>query len=216
MRPLRDRSGARRRSRQLCEGAWSCRPFRRGDVPRLLPGSWRMTVDTERRRGRRPRWQVGVLILIIGTVAAVATASPPQQLTIGSAALKLGEPDSAVVQQLSTHYNVRPVDGGWSVQPRDRDSTSPGISIRTKDGRIEGVSFIWGPGFTPKAEEIAEQLAQALPSGAHCQVRNITRRQEGGTVRTLEWLCPGYKVSFVTGVWQQGNTASIDIEQTVK
>lgn len=172
-------------------------------------------MDTERRRGGRRRWHAGLLILIVGSAAAVATPSSAQQLRIGSAALKLGESDSAVVQELSSHYNVQPIDGGWSIQPRDRDRMAPGIGIRTKDGRIQSVSFVWGPGFTPKAEEIAEQLAQALPSGARCQVRNISRRQEGGTVRTLEWLCPGYKVSFVTGVWREGNSASIDIEQTV-
>jgi hypothetical protein len=59
---------------------------------------------------------------------------------------------------------------------------------------------------------VAEQLGQALPAGSHCEVRNAARRQEGGTVRTLEWLCGTYKVAFVSGVWLQGgNTASLSI-----
>jgi hypothetical protein len=117
-----------------------------------------------------------------------------------------------MVQELSKNYKLQRLDGGWSIQPLERNRTAPGIGVRTVDGRIQSVSFMWGPGFTPTAEEVAEQLAQALPAGAQCEVRNVTRPQEGGTVRTLEWMCGTYKVGFVTGVWPQGgNTATISI-----
>lgn len=152
-----------------------------------------------------------VMVVLLGVAAATAAAE--QQLTLGSVVLKLGEPDTAVMEELSKQYKVQRIDGGWSIQPSDRSRTAPGIGIRTAGGRIQSVSFLWGPGFTPAAEEIGEQLAQALPSSAQCKVRNVTRPQEGGTVRTLEWLCGGYKVRFVTGVWPQGNTASISIDR---
>jgi hypothetical protein len=166
-------------------------------------------MGTERHHGRL-LWYTRFLLLLFG-VGAGGTASAEQQLTVGSVALKLGAADSAVVQQLSTHYKVQRIDGGWSIQPLDRDPTAPAIGVRTADGRIQTVSFLWGPGFTPRAEDVAEQLAQALPTGMQCGVRNIARSQEGGTVRTLEWLCGSYTVSFVTGVSPQGNTASISI-----
>lgn len=167
-------------------------------------------MGTESGRGRR-HWHAPVLVALLG--AAAATAGAEQQLTLGSVVLKLGEPDSAIMQDLSKQYKVQRIDGGWSIQPLERDRTAPGIGIRTAAGRIQSVSFLWGPGFTPAAEEIAAQLAQALPAEAQCEVRNVTRPQEGGTVRTLEWLCGSYKVRFVTGVWPQGNTASISIDR---
>jgi hypothetical protein len=128
--------------------------------------------------------------------------------------LKLGELDSAVMQKLSKNYRVQRFDGGWSIQPLERNATVPAIGVLTLDGRISGVSFTWGPGFTPAAEDIAEQLAQALPAGARCDVRNVKRSQEGGIVRTLEWLCGTYDVRFVTGVSSHGgNTASISVDK---
>jgi hypothetical protein len=128
--------------------------------------------------------------------------------------LKLGAPDSAVMQKLSKNYKVQRFDGGWSIQPLARNPTAPGIGVLTVDGRISGVSVTWGPGFTPAAEDIAEQLAEALPAGARCDVRNVKRPQEGGIVRTLEWLCGIYNVRFVTGVSPRGgNTTSISVDK---
>ncbi|HEU4890871.1 MAG TPA: hypothetical protein VFT47_04940 [Vicinamibacterales bacterium] len=128
--------------------------------------------------------------------------------------LTIGEADVAFVRELSRNHKRQRIDGGWSIQPLGRDRTAPAIGVGTVDGRIQSVSFTWGPGFTPTAEVVAEQLAQALPEGAHCQVRNVMRRQEGGTVRTLAWLCGSYKVAFVTGVWSQGvNTATLSINR---
>jgi hypothetical protein len=166
------------------------------------------------RRDVERRCRISVLFLVVGVAAASVSTVAAQQLTLGSVALKLGETDSAVTQDLSKRYRVERIDGGWSIQPLKRSDTVPGIGVRTVDGRIEGVTFIWGPGFTPAAEEVAEQLAQALPAGAHCEMNNVTRHQEGGTVRTLEWLCGTYKVGFVTGVWPQGgNTTTISIHK---
>jgi len=155
------------------------------------------------------RWHLPLLLVLFATAAATAAAEP--QLTLGSVALKLGEPVAAVMEGLSKQYKVQRIDGGWSIQPLVRDRTAPGIGVGTVEGRIQSVSLLWGPGFTPPAEEIGEQLAQALPAGAECKVRNVARPQEGGTVRTLEWLWGSHSVSFVTGVWPQGNTASIRI-----
>lgn len=169
-------------------------------------------MDTESYQCGR-RWCAGLLALVFGAIAIAVPASAEQQLTLGSVALKLGEPDSPMMQELSRQYKVLRFDGGWSIQQSERNGRAPGIAVHTSDGRVEGVFFTWGPGFTPSAEEVAEQLAQALPAGAQCEVRNITRPQESGTVRTLQWLCSGYRVSFVTGVWPQGNTASISIER---
>ncbi len=166
----------------------------------------------ERSRAWR-RYQAFVLLLFLGAAVAPVTPALAQQLTLGSVALKLGEADSEVVQALQKDHKVERIDGGWSIQPLQRSRVAPAVGIRTVDGRIQGVAFIWGPGFTPSAEDIADQLAQALPNGAKCDVRNVKRPQEGGTVRTLEWLCGTYKVTFVTGVWSGGNTASIDIEK---
>ena len=165
-------------------------------------------MDTESSQGRR-RWQACFLVVLFG--AAATTSAAGQQLKLGSVVLKLGEPDAPVVKALSKQYKAQQIDGGWSIQPLERNGTAPGVGVQTAAGRIEGVSFLWGPGVTPPAEELAEQLAQALGNGAQCKVRNVTRPQEGGTVRTLQWLCHTYKVSLITGVWPQGNTASISI-----
>jgi len=166
---------------------------------------------------RSPAWrrcQAFVLLWFLGSAVAPMTAALAQQLTLGPVALKLGEADSEIVQALQKDHKVERIDGGWSIQPLQRGRTAPGVGVRTVDGRIEGVSLIWGPGYTPSAEDIAEQLAHALPNGTKCDVRNVRRLQEGGTVRTLEWLCGTYKVTFVTGVWSTGgNTASIDINK---
>jgi len=171
-------------------------------------------MQTGRRYVERRR-QVRVLLLLLGVSAASVTTAVAQQLTLGSVVLKLGEPESAAAQELSKDYKLQRFDGGWSIQPLDHNRTAPAIGVFTVDGRISGVSFTWGPGFTPAAEDIAQQLAQALPAGAHCEVRNVARPQEGGTVRTLEWLCGAYKVRFVTGAWPQGgNTASISIDKS--
>lgn len=152
-------------------------------------------------------------MVFAASIVSFSTATA-QQLSIDSVPLKLGAPDAAAVQQLRNKYNVQRIDGGWSIQPIERSPAKPGIGMRTADGRIHSVSFAWGPGFTPSAEEIADQLAQALPSGARCEVRNVSRAQEGGTVRTLEWLCGSYKVRFQTGVWPQGgNTVTISVEK---
>ena len=160
------------------------------------------------------RSHVRLCLLVFAALAALATTAAAQQLTLGSVALKLGEPDAPLVQQLRDKYKLQRIEGGWSIQPLERNPTAPGIGVSTADGRIQSVSFIWGPGFTPSSEEVGEQLAHALPSGARCEVRNVRRPQEGGIVRTLEWLCGTYKVQFVTGVWPQGgNTASISIER---
>jgi hypothetical protein len=168
-------------------------------------------METERRHVERC-CHMRVLLLVVGAAAASVTTASAQQLTLGSVALRLDAEDAAMVQELSKNYKLQRLDGGWSIQPLERNRTAPGIGVRTVDGRIQSVSFMWGPGFTPTAEEVAEQLAQALPAGAQCEVRNVTRPQEGGTVRTLEWMCGTYKVGFVTGVWPQGgNTATISI-----
>ncbi|HET7697795.1 MAG TPA: hypothetical protein VFK57_18930 [Vicinamibacterales bacterium] len=162
----------------------------------------------ERRRPVR-LWR----LVFAANVVSIMTATA-QQLTLDSVALKLGAPDAAAVQQLRNKYNVQRIDGGWSIQPIEHGPTKPGIGVRTVDGRIQSVSFTWGPGFTPTAEEIADQLAQALPSGVRCEVRNVSRGQEGGTVRTLEWLCGTYKVRFQSGVWPQGgNSVTISVEK---
>ena len=161
---------------------------------------------------RRRHLRFWLLAFAASTVSV--TTAVAQQLTLGSVVLKLGEPDAAVVEQLRNNYKLQRIDGGWSIQPLERSPTVPGISLRTRDGRIQGVSFIWGPGFTPSAEDITDQLAQALPSGARCQVRSVSRAQEGGMVRTLEWLCGTYNVRFQSGVWPQGgNTVTIGIER---
>src|SRR5262245_29068439 len=137
------------------------------------------------------------------STASVTTAAA-QQLTLDSVVLKLGEPDAAIVQQLRSKYTLQRIDGGWSIQPIERSPTVPGVDMRTRDGRIHSVSFIWGPGFTPSVEDVADQLTQALPSGARCKVRSVSRPQEGGIVRTLEWLCSTYNVRFQSGAWPQG------------
>lgn len=167
-------------------------------------------VDTGSSEGGR-HWPARFLVVLV--VAAAASAAAEQQLRLGSVMLKLGETDAVVMDELSKQYKVQRIEGGWSIQPLERSGRTPGIGVRTTGGRIRGVSFLWGPGFTPPVEEMAEQLAQALPAGAQCEVRSVTRPQEGGTVRTLEWLCGSYKVRLVTGVWPQGNTASISIDK---
>ena len=172
---------------------------------------WRRGEEDIRSSEWIRRWPRRVLVGLV-VVAASVSAFAEQQLTLGSVALKLGAPDAVVMEVLSKHYKVQRIEGGWSIDPPDRSGRTPGIGVRTTGGRIRGVSFLWGPGFTPPVEEMAEQLAQALPTATRCGVRNVTRPQEGGTVRTLEWLCGSYKVRLVTGVWPEGNTASISIE----
>lgn len=166
------------------------------------------------RAGQRWRHRGAHFVLFLFLIFATALVSAEKQLTLDSVVLKLGEPDSAVVQELRKQHKVERFDRVWSVQPLDRNPTAPAVGIRTANGRIDGVTFIWGPGFTPSAEEVGEQLAHALPSGAKCEIRNVGRPQEGGIVRTLEWLCGSYRVSFVTGVYPLGgNTASISIDR---
>jgi hypothetical protein len=158
-------------------------------------------------------WYERMFLAVLG-VAASVTLAPAQELTVGPVALKLGEPESALVQALRKDYDVQRIEGGWSIQPLQRSPTAPGIGVRTLDGRIQAVSFTWGPGFTPPTADIAVQLAHALPDGAKCDVRNVTRFQEGETVRTLEWLCGSYKVGLVTGVSSdRSNSASISIDR---
>ena len=160
----------------------------------------------ERRRCLR-LW----LLAFAASTASVTTAAA-QQLTLGAVVLKLGEPDTAIVEQLRSMYKLQRIDGGWSIQSLERSPTVPGIDMRTRNGRIQSVSLIWGPGFTPSAEEVADQLTQALPSGARCKVRSVSRAQEGGMVRTLEWFCGTYNVRFQSGAWSQGgNTVTIGI-----
>jgi hypothetical protein len=151
------------------------------------------------------------LLLAIGVSAASVTIAAAQQLAVGPVLVKLGEPEATVIDDLRKHYKVKPFAAGWSVEPLDGSRTAPMIGVLTQHGRIESVSITWGPGFTPATEEIAEQLAHAFPDRARCEVRNIAIRQDGGTVRTLEWVCGKYKVHLVTGVHPGGNTASIDI-----
>jgi hypothetical protein len=169
-------------------------------------------MGTERRVERRGH--VRVLLLVVAVAAASVMSAAAQQLTLGSVALKLGEADAAFVQALSKTHKLQRLDEGWSIQPLERSPTAPAVGVRTVDGRIHGVSFTWGPGFTPAAEDVAEQLAQALPAGVRCEVHNVQRPQEGGTVRTLEWLCGAYKVGLASGVWPQGgNTLTIGIHK---
>jgi hypothetical protein len=151
--------------------------------------------------------------LLFSIAAASGTASAEQQLTVGSVVLKLGEPDSAALQELSKNYSVKRFDGGWSIQKLNRTGTEPGISVHTAYGRIEGVFFTWGPGYTPPAEEVATHLIQALPASGSCGVRTAMRPFEGGVVRRLEWQCGDYTVILEAGVWAQGNTTSISIEK---
>jgi hypothetical protein len=157
---------------------------------------------------------VQLWLLLVVASAAWAAPAAAQELTLGSVTLKLGEPEAPVVEQLRKRYRLQRIDGGWSIQPLERDPKAPGIGVSTAGGRIQSVSFVWGPGFTPTAEDVGEQLAHALPSGARCEVQNVRRRQEGGIVRTLEWRCGTFKVGFQTGVWPQGsNTVTISIEK---
>lgn len=97
-------------------------------------------------------------------------------------------------------------------KPRCRGSSDGGKLPRHRGASLRGRGRDDQP--TPEAAGVGERInGEALPAGAQCKVRNVTRPQEGGTVRTLEWLCGSYKVSFVTGVWPQGNTASISIDE---
>src|SRR5688572_30422644 len=116
-----------------------------GDVP----GSTNCG-PTLRRTGpsrRARRWHAPVMVALFGVAAATAAAE--QQLTLGSVVLKLGEPDAAVMEELSKQYKVQRIDGGWSIHPLHHSRTAPGIGVRTAEGRIQSVSFLWGPGFTP-------------------------------------------------------------------
>jgi hypothetical protein len=133
-------------------------------------------------------------------------------LQLGPVLIGLGAHEAAIVPELQKHFAVRAIEGGWSVQPHPRNPRAPGVGIATKAGRVERVSFLWGPGVTPPLEEMAQQLSLALQPDATCRIRNVTRPQEGGIVRTLALVCGGYVVTLVTGVWPQGNTASITVE----
>ena len=167
-------------------------------------------MDSRLGRSRHRRWVwAGVIVSIL---AAGTAARGEQQLMVGSVSLKLGVSDD-VVKQLAKQHNVRPIEGGWSVQPLVRGGAEPGIGVRTKNGQIEEVSFVWGPGATPRAEELARQLGQALPVQGQCEISNSAHSQEGGTVHRLTWRCTGYSITLVTGLWREGNTVSISIEK---
>ena len=159
------------------------------------------------------RWRITIALSILLILSAAELVEAERQLTLGSLVLKLGASDSAILQQLTTDFDVRRFDGGLDIQRRG-DPTAPSIGVLTAGGQIEAVQFIWGPGFTPPAEKVCEQLIEALPAHDQCQVQTVTRPQEGGVVRTVEWTCGGYKVRLVTGVYPQGgNTGSISIDR---
>jgi hypothetical protein len=120
------------------------------------------------------RYRKRVLLLVAGAALASATTGTAQQLMVGSVPLKIGQADGVFVRGLSKSHKLERIDGGWSIQPVTRDRTAPAIGVGTVDGRIDSVSFTWGPGFTPTAEAVAEQLGQALPAGSHCEVRGNT------------------------------------------
>jgi hypothetical protein len=108
------------------------------------------------------------------------------------------------------HFTVRKIEGGWEV--RSPSPRAPLVGIGTKSGRVHAVDFVWGPGFSlPTLEEMTEQLAHALLPESECLIKSMTRPFEGGTVRSLDFACGGYSVHLSTGIWPQGNTASIDL-----
>ena len=133
---------------------------------------------------------------------------------MGSVPIVVGAPAAQTIANLQREFAVRTIDGGWEVRSRDpKDPQTPLVALGAKDGVIQGVSFIWGPGVTPSLEEMFRHVAQALPEDAHCGIHNITRPLEGGTVRTLIFTCGRTTIDVRTGVWPQGNTASIAIRR---
>lgn len=153
-----------------------------------------------------------VRLILILTLALVSPAiSVAQQLTIGSTTVRLGQPET-VLKNLTKEFNTQRSREGWSIQPRERSRTAPDIGIQMADGRVSGISIIWGPGFTPPANEIVSELEEALPQGARCDVQSVKRLQEGEIVRTLEWRCGGYRVLLVSGESSGGNSVSIAIQ----
>jgi hypothetical protein len=131
---------------------------------------------------------------------------------LGSVRIELGASEAPVIAELKKEFDVRGLDGGWEVRSGDlNDERVPLVGITTKDGHIRAVTFKWGPGVTLRLEAMAEHLAHALPAEGDCQIRNTTRPFEGGTLHTLAFQCGSTTVSLQTGVWPQGNTASIDV-----
>jgi hypothetical protein len=157
-------------------------------------------------------WRLAVLALL----GLCASASADQQLILGTVPLRLGESEATAVKALSRDYKVERIPGGWSIEPRARKPSGPAVGIRTLDGVIESVSLVWGPGPTPSAGELAVQLAEALPLRGTCEVVTISRAQEGGRVRTMEWSCGDYGVRLVGGTHAQGDTVAITLRRLRK
>jgi hypothetical protein len=149
---------------------------------------------------------------VLGTLLLLAGVASAEGLVLGSVPIVVGAPAAPTIANLQREFTVRTIDGGWEVKSRDaKDLRTPLVGLAAKDGVIQNVSFIWGPGVTPSLEEMFRQVAQALPADAQCGIHNITRPFEGGTVRTLVFTCARTTIDVRTGVWPQGNTASIAI-----
>ncbi len=132
-------------------------------------------------------------------------------LRLGPVHVSVGAQEAVIIPELRKHFTVRPILGGWEVRsPSERDAL---IGISTESGRVTGVFFMWVPGsIIPTLEEMMEQLSLALPLESECVIENVAGPFEGGTVRRLDFTCGSYSVNLSTGIWAQGNTASIHIE----
>jgi hypothetical protein len=152
-------------------------------------------------------------ILCLSALLLIAETGHSAELVLGTVKIELGAPEERIIAALKTHFMVRAREGGWEVRaPNGSKESIPTVGIAAKGGRISRVSFLWGPGVTPSVEEMAKQLAHALPAKGTCEILNVTRPFEGGTVRTLVHRCDDVLIDVAIGVWPSGrNTASIVI-----
>jgi hypothetical protein len=153
-------------------------------------------------------------IQVAGTLLVLAGSASAAELVLGSVHIAVGAPVAPVIANLQHEFAVRVIEGGWEVRSRDpKDVSTPLVGLGAKSGRLQNVSFGWGPGVTPSLEELFTQLTHALPADAECHIQSFTRPLEGGTVRTVIHQCDGITVEVGVGVWPQGNTAHISINQ---
>jgi len=150
------------------------------------------------------------LLVLAGLVSSGPSRaeSPRPQLKLGDVMIGIGEPIAVVIDTLAPRFKTRAIGGGWEVRGRDPERLTPIVAIGVRSGSVVSVSFHWGPGLTPSFEEMAEQLALAVPSGAACSLSGHSGPFEGDMTRMFKAECGQYEVSWGSAVGPRGNNSA--------